>query len=143
MSAKDFIFSPKYKVRRHLAYWSFHITVWALFWMIMGSGFSFARQAMSMLVWTPVFILFGYPLVYIAIPHLLLKDKVWQFFLVVLVWGGLGLFLNGAYRLYVYVPLQELMHFKTIYRQAGIMPMAVNIIIVNAVNTRPPMAMST
>lgn len=90
--------------------------------MILGSGFSFGRQAMSMLVWTPVFIVFGYPLVYLAIPQLLLKDKVWQFFLVVLVWGVLGLFLNGAYRLYVYVPLQEMMHFKTIYRQTGILP---------------------
>lgn len=76
-----------------------------------------------MIVWTPVFILFGYPLVYGAIPRLLLKGKVWQFFLLILIWGAAGLFINGAYRFYVYVPLQEVLQLKNIYRQPGIMPL--------------------
>ena len=77
--------------------------------MIEGSGFSFGRQVFSMVVWTPLFILFGYPLVYGAIPHLLLKGKIWQFFLVVLAWAAVGLFMNAAWRFYVYGPVQELL----------------------------------
>lgn len=118
----EFIFSSRYRVWRHASYWSFHITVWAIFWIVTGSDFSFGRQVFSMIVWVPVFILFGYPLVYGAIPHLLLKGKVWQFFLVILTWGAAGLFINGAYRLYVYIPLQEALHLKNIYQQHGIIP---------------------
>ena len=119
----EFVFSPRYRVWRHISYWSFHIIAWASFWIITGSGFSFPRQIFSMIVWTPVFILVGYPLVYGAIPRLLLKGKVWQFFLLILIWGVAGLFINGAYRFYVYVPLQEVLELKNIYRQPGIMPL--------------------
>lgn len=118
----EFIFSPRYRVWRHASYWSFHIIVWAIFWIVTGSGFSFGRQVFSMIAWVPVFILFGYPLVYGAIPHLLLKGKVWQCLLVLLTWGAAGLFINGAYRLYVYIPLQEALHLKNIYAQHGVIP---------------------
>src|SRR5215207_8477931 len=118
----DFIFLLRYKVWRHIAYWSLHITAWAVFWMIMGSKYSFGRQVFSMLEWTPLFILFGYPLVYGAIPHLLLKGKIWQFFLVVLCWAVVGLFMNAAWRFYVYGPLNEALGLKHIYVQYGLLP---------------------
>lgn len=95
---------------------------WAVFWIIEGSGYSFGRQVFSMTVWTPLFILFGYPLVYGAIPHFLLKGKIWQFFLLILVWGAIGLFMNAGWRSYVYVPLQQAMGLKHIYEQHGILP---------------------
>lgn len=65
-----------------------------------------------MSLWIPAFILFGYPLVYGAIPHLLLKGKVTWFFLVVLAWGYIGLFIDSEYRSYVIIPLQEYMGFE-------------------------------
>lgn len=120
----DFVFLPEYRVWRHLTYWSMHIVIWALFWMATGSGYSFGRQVFSMVVWTPVFIFFGYPLVYGAIPRLLLQGKVWQFLLVVLCWALAGLFINGGYRFYVYVPLQQAMGLDHIYTQKTIMPRA-------------------
>lgn len=120
----DFVFLPKYRVWRHLTYWSMHIIVWALFWMATGSGYSFGRQVFSMILWTPVFIFFGYPLVYGAIPRLLLQSKVWQFVAVVFCWALAGLFINGGYRFYVYVPLQEAMGLQHIYTQKTIMPLA-------------------
>lgn len=120
----DFVFLPKYRVWRHLTYWSMHIIVWALFWMATGSGYSFGRQVFSMIVWTPVFIFFGYPLVYGAIPRLLLQGKIWQFVAVVFCWALAGLFINGGYRFYVYVPLQEAMGLQHIYTQKTIMPLA-------------------
>lgn len=110
----DFIFSPRYRVWRHLIYWSFHVIVWAVFWVIMGSPASFWRNLFNMSLWVPVFILFGYPLVYLAVPNLLLKGRVWQFFLLILAWGGVGLYINFAFRTYVYVPLQEAIGFEYI-----------------------------
>ena len=107
--ASDFIFSPRYRVWRHVIYWSFHIMIWAAFWIVMGAPTSYGRQLFNMTLWVPVFILFGYPLVYGAIPHLLLKGKVSLFFLVILAWGAVGLYIDSGFRSYIYIPLQEAM----------------------------------
>ena len=119
----EFVFLPKYRVWRHLTYWSCHIVIWAIFWIVTGSGYSFPRQVFSMIVWTPVFIFFGYPLVYGAIPRLLLQGKVWQFLLVGVCWAIAGLLINGCYRYYVYVPLQQYLELDHIYAQKTLMPL--------------------
>jgi two-component system sensor histidine kinase AlgZ len=103
----DFIFSPHYRLWRHIVYWSVHITAWAIFWVVMGSTTSFRRNLFNMSLWIPVFILFSYPLVYGAIPHLLLKGKVVQFFLLIVAWGVVGLYINSWFRTFLYIPLQE------------------------------------
>ncbi len=103
----DFIFSPRYRIWRHVIYWAFHVMIWAAFWVIMGVPLSYARQLINMVMWVPVFILFSYPMVYGAIPHLLLKGKVLEFLGVILAWGALGLWMDAAYRSYVLIPLQE------------------------------------
>ncbi len=110
----DFIFSSRYRVWRHLLYWTFHVAIWAAFWMVMGVPLSYGRHLLNMIMWVPAFILFGYPLVYGAIPHLLLKGRVWQFFLFVLLWGVIGLFIDAGYRGYVLIPLQEAMGLDNI-----------------------------
>ncbi len=110
----EFIFSPRYRVWRHITYWSFHIIVWAAFWMVMGVTNSFGRQLLNMLMWVPAFILFSYPLVYGAIPHLLLKGRLLQFLLLILAWGGVGLYIDSGYRAYVLIPLQEAMGLDNI-----------------------------
>jgi two-component system, LytTR family, sensor histidine kinase AlgZ len=103
----DFIFSSRYRVWRHIVYWSFHITIWSAFWVYVGLPIPFERQLLYMAAWTPVFILFTYPLVYGAIPHLLLKGRVLQFFLTLLAWGLAGLYLDEAGRIYIIIPLQN------------------------------------
>jgi two-component system, LytTR family, sensor histidine kinase AlgZ len=110
----EFVFSPRYRVWRHITYWTFHIMIWSTFWFIMVSPASFGRQVINMVMWVPAFILFGYPLVYLAIPHLLLKGKFLQFFLVILGWGAVGLYIDSGYRSFVLIPLQEAMHLKNI-----------------------------
>ena len=111
----DFIFSPKYKIQRHVIYWTFHVFVWAVFWMIMGSGnVSYFRNLFNMILWVPVFILFSYPMVYGAVPHLLLKGKVWQFAILGFLWAMVGLFINFYFRTYIYVPIQEWIGFEYI-----------------------------
>jgi two-component system sensor histidine kinase AlgZ len=105
----DFIFSQRYRVWRHIIYWSFHTMIWAAFWVVMDAPGSYGRQLFNQLLWVPVFILFSYPLVYGAIPHLLLKGKVSLFFLAVLAWGIVGLYIDPGYRSYIYIPIQESM----------------------------------
>jgi len=75
----------------------------------MGTPVSFGRQLFNMLMWVPAFIFFSYPLVYGAIPHLLLKGKVSLFFLVILAWGFVGLYIDSGFRSYIYIPIQESM----------------------------------
>ena len=118
--SRDFIFSPRYRVWRHITYWSFHITIWATFWMVMGIHGSIGRHLFNMSLWIPVFILFSYPLVYGAIPHLLLKGKVLLFILVVLAWAAVGLYIDAAFRGYVIIPLQEAMGLKNIVSRGAI-----------------------
>ena len=110
----DFIFSSRYRIWRHLLYWTFHVAIWAAFWMVMGVPLSYGRQLLNMVMWVPAFIIFGYPLVYGAIPHLLLKGRVWQFFLFVLLWGVVGLYIDAGYRSYVLIPAQEAMGLDNI-----------------------------
>lgn len=116
----DFIFSPRHRVAKHVLYWFIHINLWAIFWMIM-TPVSYWRILFNMTLWVPVFILFSYPLVYFAIPHLLLKGKVVQFFLLMLAWGVVGLYINSGFRTYLYVPLQVAMGLDSI-PQKGYQP---------------------
>src|SRR5215203_4422688 len=105
--ANDFIFSSRYRLWRHLVYWSFHTFIWAAFWAVMRVPIPFERQLLYVAIWTPGFILFSYPVIYGAIPYLLLKGKVLQFFLAMLAWGAVGLYVDEAYRSYIIIPLQE------------------------------------
>ncbi len=110
----NFIFSSRYRVWRHVFYWSFHVAIWAAFWVVMGVPLSYGRQLLNMIMSVPAFILFGYPLVYGAIPHLLLKGKVLEFFFITLAWGAVGLFIDAGYRSYVLIPAQEAMGLDNI-----------------------------
>lgn len=112
--SNEFVFSPRYRVWRHVIYWSVHITFWAAFWIIMGAPVTFGRQLLNMLMWVPAFILFSYPLVYGAIPHVLLKGKITLFFIVILAWGGAGLYIDEWYRSFVLIPAQEAMGLDNI-----------------------------
>jgi two-component system sensor histidine kinase AlgZ len=103
----DFIFLPRYRVWRHLIYWSFHLTMWASFCVVViGAPGPFWHHLINMFVWVPVYFLFSYPLV-VAIPHLLLKGKVLLFLLLVLAWGVAGLYIESWFRSYVFIPVQE------------------------------------
>jgi hypothetical protein len=73
----------------------------------MGLGIPYERQLLYLTIWTPGFILFSYPVIYGAIPYLLLKGKVLQFFLAMLGWGAAGLYIDEAYRSIVMIPVME------------------------------------
>jgi hypothetical protein len=76
--------------------------------------FNYGRVLFHQFLWLPVFILYSYPLVYWAVPHVLLKEKVVLFFFLILAWGAAGLYINYAFTTYAFVPLQEAMGFEVI-----------------------------
>jgi hypothetical protein len=78
------------------------------------NNFSYGRILLHQFLWLPVFILYSYPLVYWAVPHVLLKEKVVLFFFLILAWGGAGLYINYAFTIYAFVPLQEALEFEVI-----------------------------
>jgi hypothetical protein len=52
----DFIFSARYRVWRHIVFWSLYTTLWAVFWVVMGAPTSFGRNLFNMSLWIPFFI---------------------------------------------------------------------------------------
>lgn len=110
----DFIFSPRYKLRRHLVYWLIHTFIWAIFWVEVEPSGSFGAHFTDMLIWLPIFIAYGYPMAYWAVPRLLLKEKLVQFILVMLAWGAAGLYIDTWYKDYVFIPVQKALQMKFI-----------------------------
>jgi two-component system, LytTR family, sensor histidine kinase AlgZ len=108
----DFIFSPRYRVLRHVLYWVAHTLLWAAFWIVIGSPGSYGQEVLNMLLFLPVFIVYGYPMAYWAVPHFLLKGKIVQFLLLMLGWAVAGLYIDLWYKDYVMIPIQKILHPK-------------------------------
>ncbi len=111
---KDFVFNPGYRLIRHLVYWVCHTLIWAAFWVVIGAPGSYGLQVVNMALWLPVFILYGYPMAYWAVPHFLLKGKILQFLLTLLMWGVAGLYIDVWYKDYFVIPIQEALQMKYI-----------------------------
>jgi hypothetical protein len=120
INKNEFIFSEKYRLQRHLVYWGAHVILWGSFWAIMvywtGHEFNLPHNMFKMVVWTPAFMLFSFPIIYWAIPHLLLKEKYLQFAAAIILWGIFGLFINEWFRQYIFIPVQEYVGFTEIGR---------------------------
>ena len=113
----EFIFSPRYRVLRHVSFWLIDITIWAIFWTL--AHLTIWRNLFHMLIWLPVFVLYSYPLAYWVVPKVLLKGKYLSFLAIVLLWGVAGWFINIYYRMFVFIPIQEAMHFDNVSVPAG------------------------
>ena len=105
----DFVFSPRYKVLRHVSYWIIHTLLWAGLWVALDSPGSFGVYVINMAIWLPIFILYGYPMAYWAVPTFLLKGRIFEFLVVILLWGMAGLYLDVWYKDYVVIPIQTMM----------------------------------
>jgi len=110
----DFVFDPKYRIIRHVSYWMVHTLIWAAIWVMIGTPGSYGREVINMAMWIPVFILYGYPMAYWAVPQLLLKGKMLQFIGLILAWGVAGMYIDQGYRSFVFIPAQEAMGFKDV-----------------------------
>lgn len=112
IKTNEFIFSPRYRVLRHVLFWVIDLTIWGIFWALYQH--SLWRSLFHMLIWLPVFVLYSYPLAYWVVPKVLLKGKYLLFIAILLLWGVAGGFINFYYRIYVFIPIQQAMHFDQI-----------------------------
>lgn len=112
----EFIFSPRFRVLRHLLFWIIDLTIWAVFWTLAGA--TIWRNLFHMLIWFPVFVLYSYPLAYWVVPKVLLKGKYVLFLGILLLWGVAGWFINYYYRMFVFIPVQIAMHFEYVSKPA-------------------------
>ena len=110
----EFFFSPRYRVMRHVLYWSIHTLIWASFWTLTRN--SVWRNTFHQLLWVPVYILYCYPLMYWVIPKILLKGRYILFGAIILLWGVAGWYINYLFRTYIFIPVQEAMGYKDITR---------------------------
>ena len=109
----DFLFSPKYRVWRHVVFWMIHTLMVASVWQ--SAERTMGRFILQGLIWLPVRMLYCYPLIYWVLPQYLLKGRYVVFTLIILLWAVGGYFLNYSFRASIFFPLQEeLLHWKPI-----------------------------
>jgi hypothetical protein len=110
----NFIFSPKYRIWRHLFFWMADSLFFTVLFIANGS---LGKQLFVAAFWIPIrLIYYCYPLMYWALPQYLLKGKYLQFTFIILLWAVAGWFLNYLFRVYVFIPVQEFLHFDNIVR---------------------------
>jgi len=104
-----FIFSPRYRILRHLVFWIVHILIFTfVFWPSKGDqGVHLVISTM----WAFLFIVYCYPITYWIIPEYLLKEKYLQFAIIMFLWAVAGMFWNYVCRAYIYFPLAAILHF--------------------------------
>jgi len=108
IKTNEFIFSAQYRLLRHISYWLFWVVGWACFLSAIWS--TFTDSFIRIVIWLPAFIIFSYPIAYIVIPKLLLKDKYLSSLAAVIAWLGFGWYLTVLFLKYVSAPILEMMH---------------------------------
>ncbi len=115
MTLNPFIFSSKWRIWRHVIFWIIHVLVFSIIYsgaiLPMTSGS--VEFILTGVIWVFPFILYAYPIMYVFIPRLLLREKYLQFALVLIAWAWLGWFLNYLFRSQVLIPFRDYMAFST------------------------------
>ena len=106
-----FIFSRKYRLLRHLIFWTVHCIIFTFLWRTPKLSFGVN------LLWSAgiavLIIIYCYPVMYWILPQFLLKEKYGLFAIIMLVWGVLGVLWNYVCRIYFTIPIQDYLHVKT------------------------------
>jgi hypothetical protein len=108
LKTNDFIFSPKYKVLRHVSFWVLWVFGWTCFLTMLWPFFT--DHLIRIALWIPVFTVFSYPISKIAIPKLLLKGKYLVFVGAIICWLAVGWYLTLYFLRYVSAPVLDRMH---------------------------------
>jgi two-component system sensor histidine kinase AlgZ len=103
----NFIFSPRYRVLRHVLFWLVWHFGWSCFLSLIWS--TFIDNYIRIGVWIPAFIIYSYPVSYIAIPKLLLKGKFLAFLGSIIFWLVVGWYLSVYFLRYISAPVLDLM----------------------------------
>ncbi len=111
LKSNNFIFSPRYRVLRHVVYWVVYIFIWATFWTLSYPGYW--HHVINNIIWVPFKIFYCYPFMYLVIPRTIFKEKYLSFAALVVAWGIAGWFLNYIFMSYVFIPAQGLLGYDT------------------------------
>ena len=106
LSGNEFIFSPKYRLLRHVLFWLLWHLGWTCFLTMLWS--TFIENYIRIGIWIPAFIIYSYPVSYIAIPNLLLKGKYLVFLGALIFWVVVGWYLSVYYLSYISGPVLDL-----------------------------------
>lgn len=105
-----FIFSPRYRLLRHLVFWAVHILIFTfIFWPTRGK---YGAHLLLSTMWAILAIIYSYPVMYWIIPRYLLKEKYYSFVFIMLLWAIAGWFWNFICRTYIYFPFSALLKFS-------------------------------
>ncbi len=115
-----FVFSGKYRLLRHIIFWLVHILIFSFLFKMPDQ--SYWQMHILSALWVPVFILYGYPVMYRIVPKFLLKEKYLHFSLTLLLWAVAGYFLNYLFRKQVFFPVSDWLQ----HRSDGRNPWATN-----------------
>src|ERR1700748_147762 len=107
IKTNELIFSPKYRVLRHLLFWLSWLLGWTCFLSLIWSGF--IGHLIRIGLWIPVFMTLSYPVSNIAIPKLLLKGKYLVFLGSIILWIAVGWFVSVYFLRYISAPMLDRM----------------------------------
>ena len=91
----NFIFSSKYRIWRHVAFWLADVIFIVLLY---SSTLGLWRSVIHNFTWLPARFLYTYPLILWFIPKYLFKNKYIIFSVLAILWGIGGWFLNIYFR---------------------------------------------
>jgi len=104
----NFIFSSKYRIWRHVAFWLADVIFIVLLY---SSTLGLWRSVIHNFIWLPARFLYTYPLILWFIPRYLFKNKYIIFSILTILWGIGGWFLNIYFRQYLFDPIQVFLKF--------------------------------
>jgi len=105
MTVTDFVFSPKHRLLRHLAFWLSWLLGWSCFLTLLFSTFS--ANFIRIGLWIPAFALYSYPVSHLAFPYLLFQGKYGVFMTSLIVWLAAGWYLSVYYLVHVSIPVLD------------------------------------
>ena len=112
----NFIFSSKYRVWRHIAFW---LTDVIFIVLLYSSTLGLWRSVIHNFLWLPARFLYTYPLILWFIPKYLLKNKYIIFSVIAILWGIGGWLLNVYFRQYLFTPIQDFLKFPSVVQGSG------------------------
>lgn len=95
-----FVFSGKYRLLRHLIFWMADILIFTAIFRI--PSMPLEEQLILSAIWTPLHMVFAYPIIFLFIPRLLLKERYLLFALSILLWFMAGWFWNYICRAFIF-----------------------------------------
>lgn len=113
LQENSFIFSSRYRILRHVSFWTLHVIVFSIIYLgnILPKTNALPELVLTSLIWVPAYILYAYPVCYWLVPKYLLRQKHIQFIILFFIWAVAGWFFNFLFRSQVLNPFRAFMAY--------------------------------